>query len=78
MEKTYQAHFQNGRGKTGGRVLKVKMGVNPNSSSLGTDLQVILFGVTALGLLTTVLSTAIRLWFKPKTEQSKVEDEQQK
>ncbi|MDP8255426.1 MAG: hypothetical protein P9M14_06735 [Candidatus Alcyoniella australis] len=51
-----------------GRILKVKIGVNPNSSSLGTDLQVILFGATALGLLTTFLSTAIRIWRKPKVQ----------
>jgi len=48
-----------------GRVLRAKIGVNPNSSSLGTDLQVILFGATAIGLLTALLSTALRLWRNP-------------
>ncbi|HUH06136.1 MAG TPA: hypothetical protein VML75_29305 [Kofleriaceae bacterium] len=49
------------RRRRAGRVLAVKLGLNPNSSSLGVDVTFLLFGATALSLLTPVFSALIRL-----------------
>lgn len=49
-----------------GRILRVKLGYNPNSSSLGTDIQVLLFGSAALALVTVLLTTVIRLTRRAK------------
>ena len=49
-----------------GRILRVKLGNNPNSSSLGTDIQVLLFGSAALALITVVLTTIVRLTRRAK------------
>ena len=43
-----------------GRILAVKWGLNPNSSSLGVDVTFLLFGAAAVSLLTPVVSTLIR------------------
>jgi hypothetical protein len=48
-------------GRTRGRVLRVKPGFNPNSSSLGFDVTFLLAGVGALSMITAVLATAIRV-----------------
>lgn len=54
-----------GRGnRSHGRILAVKWGLNPNSSSLGVDVTFFLFGATALALATPVISALIR-WKKP-------------
>jgi hypothetical protein len=50
------------RADTRGRILGVKLGVNPNSSSIGSDLSVLLVGSTALFFLVNVLDLGIRLW----------------
>ena len=50
-----------------GRILAVKWGLNPNSSSLGVDVTFFLFGATALALTTPLLAALIR-WKKPATE----------
>ena len=47
-----------------GRILAVKWGLNPNSSSLGVDVTFFLFGATALALTTPILAALIR-WKKP-------------
>jgi hypothetical protein len=47
-----------------GRILAVKWGLNPNSSSLGVDVTFLLFGATALALATPVLAALLR-WRKP-------------
>ena len=47
-----------------GRILAVKWGLNPNSSSLGVDVTFLLFGATALSLATPVLAALLR-WRKP-------------
>ncbi len=44
-----------------GRVLAVKWGLNPNSSSLGVDVTFLLLGATALSLATPIVSAMIRL-----------------
>jgi hypothetical protein len=43
-----------------GRVLAVKWGLNPNSSSLGVDVTFLLFGAAAVSLLTPVVSALVR------------------
>jgi hypothetical protein len=46
------------RGK--GRILAVKWGLNPNSSSLGVDVTFLLFGAAAVSLLTPLVSALVR------------------
>ena len=43
-----------------GRILAVKWGLNPNSSSLGADVTFLLFGATALGMLTPIIAALVR------------------
>jgi hypothetical protein len=43
-----------------GRILAVKWGMNPNSSSLGVDVTFLLVGATALALVTPVLGALLR------------------
>jgi hypothetical protein len=43
-----------------GRVLAVKWGLNPNSSSLGVDVTFLLFGAAAVSLLTPVVAALVR------------------
>lgn len=50
-----------------GRILAVKWGLNPNSSSLGVDVTFLLFGAAALSLATPVLGALIR-WRRPAEE----------
>lgn len=47
-----------------GKILAVKWGLNPNSSSLGVDVTFLLFGAAALSFLTPVLGALVR-WRKP-------------
>lgn len=51
--------------KPRGRILAVKWGMNPNSSSLGVDVTFLLVGATALAMLTPVIGAWLR-WRKPK------------
>lgn len=44
-----------------GRILAVKWGYNPNSSSLGVDVTFLLFGAAALSILTPVVGAMLRL-----------------
>ncbi len=43
-----------------GKILKVKLGVNPNSSSLGTDILFLMIGTPLLAVLVFTLSTFLR------------------
>jgi hypothetical protein len=43
-----------------GKVLAVKWGYNPNSSSLGVDVTFLLFGMAAIALLTPIVSLFLR------------------
>jgi hypothetical protein len=43
-----------------GRILATKWGMNPNSSSLGVDVTFLLFGATAVALITPIVATLIR------------------
>ncbi|HTM21756.1 MAG TPA: hypothetical protein VL172_14640 [Kofleriaceae bacterium] len=42
-------------------MLAIKLGMNPNSSSLGVDVTFLLVGAAALSLLTPVVSALIRM-----------------
>ena len=44
-----------------GRILAVKWGMNPNSSSLGVDVTFLLFGAAALTVATPLVSAILRL-----------------
>lgn len=48
------------RERAKGRILAVKWGLNPNSSSLGVDVTFLLFGAAALSLFTPVISALVR------------------
>jgi len=52
-----------GKPRKKGRILAVKWGLNPNSSSLGVDVTFLLFGAAAVSLLTPVVSALVR-WRK--------------
>lgn len=43
-----------------GRILAVKWGYNPNSSSLGVDVTFLLFGMAVIALLTPIVSLFLR------------------
>ena len=43
-----------------GRILAVKWGYNPNSSSLGVDVTFLLFGMMTIALLTPLVSLFLR------------------
>jgi hypothetical protein len=43
------------------RILAVKWGLNPNSSSLGVDITFLLVGTAVLGVLTPILSSIWRV-----------------
>jgi hypothetical protein len=47
-----------------GRILAVKWGYNPNSSSLGVDVTFLLLGAAALSLATPVIAALVR-WRRP-------------
>jgi len=43
-----------------GRILAIKWGMNPNSSSLGVDVTFLLVGATALAVVTPVIGALLR------------------
>ncbi|HSD91073.1 MAG TPA: hypothetical protein VLB44_26305 [Kofleriaceae bacterium] len=47
-----------------GRILAIKWGMNPNSSSLGVDVTFLLAGATALAIVTPVIGALLR-WKRP-------------
>lgn len=47
--------------KRRGRILAVKWGYNPNSSSLGVDVTFLLFGAATLSLMAPVVGALLRL-----------------
>ncbi|MBL9004910.1 MAG: hypothetical protein JNJ46_11735 [Myxococcales bacterium] len=50
-----------------GRILAVKWGYNPNSSSLGVDVTFLLFGLSFLTLLTPIVGLILRLQARRKS-----------
>jgi hypothetical protein len=47
-----------------GKILAIKWGMNPNSSSLGVDVTFLLVGATALAMVTPVIGALLR-WRSP-------------
>lgn len=43
-----------------GRILAIKWGLNPNSSSLGVDVTFLLFGAAAIAVTTPVVAAWLR------------------
>jgi len=52
-----------------GRILAIKWGMNPNSSSLGVDVTFLLVGATALAMVTPVIGALLR-WRRPVAVQA--------
>jgi hypothetical protein len=48
------------RYRSGNGILATKLGYNPNSSSLGVDVTFLLFGISAISMLTPVVSLLLR------------------
>jgi hypothetical protein len=48
-----------------GRILAVKWGYNPNSSSLGVDVTFLLFGMAAVALFTPLIALLLRARRRP-------------
>ena len=46
--------------RDGDGILAAKLGYNPNSSSLGVDVTFLLFGISAITMLTPVFSLLLR------------------
>jgi len=53
-----------GPGVRRGRILAIKWGMNPNSSSLGVDVTFLLVGATVLAAVTPVIGALLR-WRRP-------------
>ncbi len=51
----------------GDGILATKLGYNPNSSSLGVDVTFLLFGISAIAMLTPFIS--VLLARKPETQE---------
>jgi hypothetical protein len=52
-----------------GRILAIKWGMNPNSSSLGVDVTFLLVGATALAVVTPVIGALLR-WRRPRPDRA--------
>jgi hypothetical protein len=55
-----------------GRILAIKWGYNPNSSSLGVDVTFLLFGAAALSLATPIVAALVR-WRRPAAANAKAD-----
>ncbi|MBV8759133.1 MAG: hypothetical protein JO257_17725 [Deltaproteobacteria bacterium] len=53
-----------------GRILAIKWGMNPNSSSLGVDVTFLLVGATALAMATPLIGALLR-WRKAPVDPAK-------
>jgi len=51
-----------GKRRLRGKILAVRWGLNPNSSSLGVDITFLLFGLSIITLLTPVLGFFLRFY----------------
>jgi len=56
-----------GKRRPRGKILAVRWGLNPNSSSLGVDITFLLFGLSIITLLTPVLGFFLR-FYRQRTE----------
>ena len=59
-----------------GKIIRMKLGYNPNSSSLGTDVQVLIYSTVLLSALTLFISSLIRV-FRRKGKERKVNEDHQ-
>ncbi len=53
--------------RASGRVLAVRWGLNPNSSSLGVDITFLLFGLSIITILSPVLGFLLRFYRQRST-----------
>jgi hypothetical protein len=67
FDRIFQRRAPWRRRRRRGRVLAVKWGLNPNSSSLGVDVTFLLFGAAALAMATPVVSALLR-WRGPQPD----------
>lgn len=59
-----------------GRILAIKWGMNPNSSSLGVDVTFLLVGATVLAAVTPLVGALLR-WRRPvRVDEPASRDEQ--
>ena len=59
------------RGSPRGKILAIKWGMNPNSSSLGVDVTFLLAGATLLAIATPVIGALLRWRRTPSAEPGK-------
>jgi hypothetical protein len=52
--------------KRKGKILHVRFGLNPNSSSLGANLGMLLIGAATLTLLVNLTDAGLRIWLKKR------------
>ncbi|MCP4449453.1 MAG: hypothetical protein GY811_29580 [Myxococcales bacterium] len=57
-----------------GRVLAIKWGLNPNSSSLGVDVTFLLVGAAALSVATPFVSALVRLRASKRASSAKTSE----
>ena len=57
-----------------GKILKIKTGFNPNSSSIGTDLTPLLIGASLMSLIIPVIAIVVSKRLKAKKEASVIDD----
>jgi hypothetical protein len=55
-----------------GRILAIKWGMNPNSSSLGVDVTFLLVGATALAIATPIIGALLR-WRRAPVDKTDTE-----
>lgn len=57
-----------------GKILRLKLGFNPNSSSLGSDVSQLLMGAVALTVLVNLFDSGIRLLIGLRRRKTHAED----
>lgn len=60
--------------KKRGKILRVRLGVNPNSSSLGSDVIFLMIGTPVVAVLLLAISTLLRTTRRRKPDAQKKED----
>ena len=53
-----------------GKILRLKFGFNPNSSSLGSDVSLLLMGAAALTLLVNLFDAGLRIWIRHRRDKT--------
>jgi hypothetical protein len=60
--------------KKRGKILRVRLGVNPNSSSLGSDVIFLMIGTPVVAVLLLTISTLLRTTRRRKPDAQAKED----